>query len=57
MGCSHSNVFAGSAIPKNPQLQNVCGVPQFDVFGDSREFFNSDVVVPLIRMQAEGQSS
>jgi hypothetical protein len=57
MGCSHSNVFVGSAIPKNPQLQNVFGVPQFDVFGDSREFFNSDVVVPLIRMQAEGQSS
>ena len=30
------------------------GLPQFDVFGDSREFCKSDIVVPLTRMQAEG---
>ena len=35
------------------QLQNVYGLLEFDVFGDSREFCNSDIVVPLTRMQAE----
>ena len=42
---------------RTPQLQNVFGLPQFDVFDDSREFCNSDIVVPLTRMQAEGKSS
>ena len=42
---------------RTPQLQSVFGFLQFDVFGDSREFCNSDIVVPLTRMQAEGKSS
>jgi hypothetical protein len=41
---------------RTPQLQHVFGCPQFDVFGESREFCKSDIVVPLIRMQAEGQN-
>ena len=39
---------------RTPQLQNVFGLLQFDVFGDSREFCHSDIVVPLVRMQADG---
>ena len=42
---------------RTPQLQNVFGLLQFDVFGDSREFCNPDIVVPLTRMQAEGKGS
>ena len=42
---------------RTPQLQNVFGLLQFDVFGDSREFCNSDIMVPLTRMQAEGKNS
>ena len=41
---------------RTPQLQNVLGLPQFDVFGDSLEFCKSDIVVPLTRLQAEGKS-
>jgi hypothetical protein len=42
---------------RTPQLPNVFGLPQFDVFADSREFFHSDIVVSLTRVQDEGQSS
>jgi hypothetical protein len=41
---------------RTPQLITVCGPPQFDVFGDSREFCKSGIVVPLTRMKAEGKS-
>ena len=41
---------------RTPQLQNVFGIPQFDVFGDSLEFCKSVIVVPLIRLQADGKS-
>jgi hypothetical protein len=40
---------------RTPQLQTVFGCPQSDVFGESREFCKSDIVVPLARMQAEGK--
>ena len=42
---------------RTPQPQNVFGLLQFDVFGDSRVFCNSDIVVPLTRMLADGKSS
>ena len=38
------------------QLQNVFGLLEFDVFGDSWVFCNSDIVVLLTRMQAEGKA-
>jgi hypothetical protein len=41
---------------RTAQLQNALGFLQFDVFGESREFCKSDIVVPLTRMQAEGKS-
>jgi hypothetical protein len=40
-----------------PQPQHVFGIPHFEVFGDSREFCKSDIVVPLTLTQAEGKSS
>jgi hypothetical protein len=40
---------------RTPQLITVCVPPQFDEFGDSREFCKSGIVVPLTRMQAEGK--
>ena len=46
MGCSHSNMFVSPQFLRTSQLQNVFGFPQCDVFGDSREFCNSDIVVP-----------
>ena len=42
---------------RTPQFTNVFGLLEFYVFGDSREFCNSDIVVPLTRMQAEGKSN
>jgi hypothetical protein len=45
-----------SGFLRTPQLPNVFGLPQVDVFGDSLEFCKSDIVVPLIRIQAEGKS-
>jgi hypothetical protein len=41
---------------RTPQLITVYGPPQFDVFGDSREFCKSVIVVPLARLQAEGKN-
>ena len=41
---------------RTPNFQHVFGIPQFDVFGDSLEFCKSDIVVPLTRVQAEGNS-
>jgi hypothetical protein len=45
-----------SGFLRTPQLPNVFGLPQFDVFGVSLEFCKSDIVVPLVRIQAEGKS-
>jgi hypothetical protein len=45
-----------SGFLRTPQFPNVFGFPQFDVFGDSLEFGKSDIVVPLFRTQAEGES-
>jgi hypothetical protein len=45
-----------SGFLRTPQLPNVFGFPQFDVLGDPLEFCKSDIVVPLIRIQAEGKS-
>jgi hypothetical protein len=38
------------------QTKTVCGPPQFYVFGDSRELCKSGIVVPVIRMQADGKN-
>jgi hypothetical protein len=45
-----------SGFLRTPQLPNVFGLPQFDVFGDSLEVCKSDIVVPLIRIQAKGKN-